>query len=127
MKELKGDIQRAARALIPAKWPLTRRLSMPKGGSEEVQLRQAGHGWRQEGRGVNHAKGKWIGGAKHAIKNAEKKPRLPRMTERAAAQKELAKAKEGLAAGEQALKERMAALEMAKRAEKEGPRDSGSR
>jgi formylglycine-generating enzyme required for sulfatase activity len=72
---------------------------------------------------VNHAKGKWIGGAKHAIKNAEKKLKAAKNDkERQAAQKELAKAKEGLAAGEQALKERMQALELAKKAETEGPR-----
>lgn len=72
---------------------------------------------------VNHAKGKWIGGAKHAIQNAEKKLKAAKNDgQRKAAQQELDKAKQNLAAGEQALKERLKALELAKRAENEGPR-----
>lgn len=72
---------------------------------------------------VNHAKGKWIGGAKHAIQNAEKKLKAAKNDgQRKAAQQELDKAKQNLAAGEQALKERLKALELAKRAETEGPR-----
>lgn len=72
---------------------------------------------------VNHAKGKWIGGAKHAIQTAEKKLKAAKDDrQRKAAQQELDKAKQNLAAGEQALKERLKALELAKRAETEGPR-----
>ena len=72
---------------------------------------------------VNHAEGKWIGGAKNAIRNAEKKLKAAKNDgQRKAAQQELDKAKQNLAAGEQALGERLKALELAKKAETEGPR-----
>ena len=72
---------------------------------------------------VNHAKGKWIGGAKHAINHAEKKLKAAKNDgQRKAAQQELDKAKQNLAAGEQALKERLKALDLAKKAETDGPR-----
>lgn len=72
---------------------------------------------------VNHAKGKWIGGAKHAIKQAEKKLAAAKNDkQRQAAQKDLDKAKQNLADGEEALAQRLKALELAKKAETEGPR-----
>ena len=65
---------------------------------------------------VAHAKGKWIGGAEKGI--AEAKAKLKQATteaERKAAQQELVKWQKNLEAGLQALKERQAALERAKR------------
>ncbi|MCB9880074.1 MAG: hypothetical protein H6835_20975, partial [Planctomycetes bacterium] len=65
---------------------------------------------------VNHAKGKWIGGAEKGIAAAQEKLRQAKTAaERAAATKELADWEENLNAGRQALKERQAALEAAER------------
>jgi len=64
--------------------------------------------------GMRNSKGKWIGGAKKAIAEAEAK--LAKATtdkERATLKEQLAKCKEGLAAGEAALKERQAFLDKA--------------
>ena len=67
---------------------------------------------------VNHAKGKWIGGAEKGI--AEAQAKLKKATteaERDAAQKELVKWQENRDAGISALKERQEALDKAKREE----------
>jgi len=65
---------------------------------------------------VGHASGHWIGGAERAITAA--KEQLAKATtdaERQAAQEELAKHQQGLKAGHEALVERQAALDKAKR------------
>lgn len=67
---------------------------------------------------VNHAKGKWIGGADRGI--AQAKAKLDKATteaERKAAQEELAKWQKNREDGVQALKERQAKLDAAKREE----------
>ena len=67
---------------------------------------------------VNHAKGKWIGGADRGIAKAEKMlAEAKTAAERDAAQQELAKWQQNRADGVQALHERQAALEAAKREE----------
>jgi hypothetical protein len=64
---------------------------------------------------VDHAKGKWIGGADKGIAQAEAALRKATTdAERAAANKDLAKWQENKAAGLQALKERQEALDRAK-------------
>ncbi|MFZ9935511.1 MAG: hypothetical protein ACO3JG_00475 [Luteolibacter sp.] len=65
---------------------------------------------------VAHAKGKWIGGAETAIAAAKDKlAKAGTDAERKAAQEELAKHQDGLKAGQEALVERQAALDKAKR------------
>lgn len=65
---------------------------------------------------VGHASGHWIGGAENAIAAAkEQLARAATDAERQAAQEELAKHQEGLKAGHEALVERQAALDKAKR------------
>ena len=68
---------------------------------------------------VGHAKGKWIGGARRGISNAEAMLKSAKNdSEKEAAQKELAKWKQNLIDGENALRERQANFD---KAEKERP------
>lgn len=72
---------------------------------------------------VNHAKNKWIGGAKNDIKRAQAAIKAAKNEgQRKKAEQDLAKAEANLKAGEDALKERQKALELAIKAESEGPR-----
>lgn len=125
MNSLKAEIQKAVSSLDAAKKTAYQQaLDAESAARAKFNAAKQATGGVQKAEGlVNHAKGKWIGGAKHAIKQAEAKIKAAKNdSQRKAAEKELEKAKENLAAGEQALKERMEALEMAKRAEKDGPR-----
>ncbi len=68
---------------------------------------------------IDHANGKWIGGAKKEIAAAEAALKNAKTAdERKAAESQLAAAQKGLAEGEAALKERTAAYEKAKADEK---------
>jgi len=76
------------------------------------QERQAKYG--QAKALVDHAKGKWIGGAEKAIANSKEKLKNAKTdAEREAAKEELAKAEEGKQAGLKALEERQARLDEA--------------
>ncbi len=126
MKTLEADLKRAL-----SRFDAADKAAYQKAREDETKARKQFDTYNSGIKGgvkkaeglVNHAKGKWIGGAKHAIKNAENKLKAAKNEgQRKAAQQELDKAKQNLAAGEQALKERMKALELAKQAETEGPR-----
>jgi formylglycine-generating enzyme required for sulfatase activity len=125
MEKLKGEIQAAAAVIDEGKKKTYQQaLEAESAARSKFNSAQAATGGVQKAEGlVNHAKGKWIGGAKHGIKQAEKKLAAAKNEgQRNAAQKELEKWQKNLADGEKALQERMEALEMAKRAETEGPK-----
>ena len=97
-----ADLENAAKALADA--------------SAKADAAQKGLGQIAAAKGlIDHAKGKWIGGAQKEIAAAQaalKSAKTP--AEKESAEKQLTAAQKGLAEGEAALKERTAAYEKAK-------------
>jgi predicted nucleic acid-binding Zn-ribbon protein len=94
MEKLKGEIQAAAAVIDEGKKKTYQQaLEAESAARSKFNSAQAATGGVQKAEGlVNHAKGKWIGGAKHGIKQAEKKLAAAKNEgQRNAAQKELEK------------------------------------
>jgi hypothetical protein len=124
MQSLKKDLRKSL-----SKFDASKKASYRKALEAESEARsrfnaaqQATGGVKKAEGAVSHAKNKWIRGADNGIGKAQKNLAAAKNSgQRKAAKKELAKWQKNREDGMKALKKGEAALEMAKRAEKEGP------
>lgn len=125
MQSLKTDLQKALSKFDASKKTAYRKaLEAESAARSRFNAAQQATGGIKKAEGaVSHAKNKWIRGADKGIAKAQKKLKAAKNNgQRKAAEKEIAKWQKNREDGMKALKQREAALEMAKRVEKEGPK-----